>query len=526
MKKGCDDVDKNDFRYEDVVIPNISLSTLFETAVQAYSQNIALTFYGRTYRYDELYQQVLSVANGLAEDGVKQGDRVALMLPNMPAYPISYFAIMYLGASVVQINPMYRPNELLYILQDANVSTIILHESLQPVFSEIREGSQVKRVYTTSFDKPSSFDRLLKSTPIQQKSAFVQPKEDVAVIQYTGGTTGRSKGAMLTHFNLVANAYQSSVTMNTDVEEEIVLTAIPLFHVYGMTSAMTTSFLRGSTILLLSKFDVAEMAKVIETERPTSFPGVPTMYMALIQYAKKYGSDFSSIQRCTSGSAPLPVEMIYKWKALTGADVLEGYGLSESSPVTHRNPFKGVQKPGSIGITVSNTEAKIVDMETGQRERKNGEVGELIIKGPQVMKGYLGMEVETAQTLRNDWLYTGDLAKQDEDGYFYIVGRKKELIIASGYNVYPIEVEKVLYQLHDVVEAAVVGIPDAYRGETVKAFIVKKEGSLLSESEVLNHCRLYLSPYKVPKFIQFEGAFPKTAVGKILKRKLIEEVNP
>ncbi|WP_200084902.1 long-chain-fatty-acid--CoA ligase [Salicibibacter cibi] len=509
-------------KYEDIEIPEISLMEMLEQSLNDNPQKTAMTFGELTYTYEELKRNIQRVASGLSKRGVKKGDRVALMLPNCPQYPVSYFAVLSLGAIVVQVNPMYKPPELLHVLNDSDVSAIILLDDLQPIFQAIQKETGVKTAIEVSLKGPGEFDSLLNDDG-EPPQTTIDAKEDVAVIQYTGGTTGRSKGAMLTHYNLVANTLQTSATqvIKSDDEQERVLSIAPLFHVYGMTSAMNLTLYRGGNIILVPRFDVEEVVGIIERLKPTSFPGVPTMYMALLQHYQTHPFDISSLNICTSGSAPLPVEVINQFNAITGANVAEGFGLSEASPVTHRNPVDGLQKTGSIGITLPNTEAKIVDIATGEEEQPTGEVGELIIRGPQIMKGYYGLPEETAETLRDGWLYTGDLANIDEDGYYFIVGRKKDLILASGFNVYPIEVEDVIYRHPAVQEAAVIGVPDPYRGETVKAVVVKHEGAELTEEGLIDFCKESLSNYKVPKLVSFVNELPKTAVGKILKRELI-----
>ncbi|WP_227002731.1 long-chain-fatty-acid--CoA ligase [Salicibibacter kimchii] len=507
--------------YEDIEIPEISLVEMLEQSLSENRHKTAMMFGELTYTYEELSNNIQRVASGLSKRGVKKGDRVALMLPNCPQYPVSYFAVLSLGATVVQVNPMYKPPELLHVLNDSGVTALIMLEDLKPVFQAIQKETGVKTVIEVSLKGSSAFDALVNDDG-EAPCAAIDPKEDVAVIQYTGGTTGRSKGAMLTHYNLVANTMQSAATQKTkNVEQERVLTIAPLFHVYGMTSGMNLTLYRGGNMILVPRFDVEEVVRIIERVKPTGFPGVPTMYMALLEYYQKKAFDLSSLDILTSGSAPLPVEVINTFNSLTGANVAEGFGLSEASPVTHRNPVDGLQKTGSIGINLPNTEAKIVDIATGEEELATGEVGELIIRGPQIMKGYHGLPEETAQTLRNGWLYTGDLANVDEDGYYFIVGRKKELIIAGGFNVYPIEVEDVIYRHPSVQEAAVIGVPDPYRGETVKAVVVKNEDAELTEEDLIAFCKESLSNYKVPKLVSFVDELPKTAVGKILKRELI-----
>ncbi|MDQ0340898.1 long-chain acyl-CoA synthetase [Caldalkalibacillus uzonensis] len=510
----------------EVDIPEISVNQLLARSVEKYPDHTAVSFYNHTLSYAQLYGAVNRVASALVQKGIEKGDRVALMLPNCPQYPISYYAVLACGGIVVQINPMYKAQELLHVLRDSGAKLLIAYEPLLPTVEEIKDKTDLTEVITVSFSQgKGTFQTLLEDRGYQIPTVAINPREDVAVLQYTGGTTGRSKGAMLTHYNLVANAMQCIGTAEIQIEygRERTLTVAPLFHVYGMTSGMNLTFAVGGNMILLPRFDVEEVLETIEKWRPTGFPGVPTMYIGLLQHPRFKEVDMTCFKTCSSGSAPLPIEVLNKVKAETGAPIAEGYGLSEASPVTHRNPVRGLQKPGSIGIPLPNTDAKIVDMATGQEELPPGEVGELIIKGPQVMKGYWNMLEETAHTLRNGWLYTGDLAKMDEDGFFYIVGRKKELILAGGYNVYPVEVEDVIYSHPAVLEAAVIGVPDAYRGETVKAVVVLREGATLETEELIAYCRERLANYKVPRLVEFRSELPKSAVGKILKRKLKEE---
>lgn len=505
-------------------IPNISLPELFFEAAAKYSYNTAVTFFDQTYTYAELRKHIYNAACSLAKMGVKKGDRVAVMLPNCPQYPITYYAALLCGAIIVQVNPIYKANELLYVLNDSGAKVLIVLDRLRPIVEQVKNQSALLETIFVSFESDSRFDELLKDQRYQVPNVPIDPKEDVAVLQYTGGTTGRSKGAMLTHYNIVANTIQSSGTslIRTRLGEERILAISPLFHVYGMTNCMNYTFYIGGNLILVPRFDVKQTVAIIENTKPTIFPGVPTVYIALLDYYEEHPFDLSSLQMCTSGSSPLPIEVLEKFNDMSGTKVSEGYGLSEASPVTHRNPITGLQKPGSIGIPIPNTDAKIVDTKTGE-DLPVGEVGELTVKGPQIMKGYWNMPEETANVLRDGWLYTGDLAKMDEDGFFYIVGRKKELIIASGYNVYPVEIEDVIYTHPSVLEAAVIGVPDRYRGETIKACVVLKDGETLTEDELIGYLRERLAAYKVPRSIEFLDELPKTAVGKILKRKLQEQ---
>lgn len=510
---------------KEIQIPEVSLLQLLDESFDTYPDHTAMTFLGKTFTYRELHDQIRKVAWALARKGVTKGERVALMLPNCSQYPISFYGALTCGATIVQLNPMYKSEELLHILNDSGAKTIILMDSLLPLLESIRDQTGIERILPVSVESAKMPDEWIDETNDPFPEVFCRPKEDVAVLQYTGGTTGTPKGAMLTHFNLVANTLQSVATSCTKVKKgkERVLAVSPLFHVYGMTSAMVVTFYNGGNIILIPKFDVEQLVTAIEETKPTSFPGVPTMLIALVNYYKKRKFDLSCIEICSSGSAPLPFEVLDQFNEISGTTVLEGYGLSEASPVTHRNPIEGVQKKGSIGIPIPNTDAKIVDVATGEQELPVGKVGELIIQGPQVMKGYWNRPEETNHIIRNGWLYTGDLATMDEDGFFYIVGRKKEMIIASGYNVYPVEVENVIYHHPAVLEAAVIGIPDAYRGETIRAVVVLKEEQHIREEELIQFCRSRLAAYKVPQDILFVDELPKTTVGKILKRTLREQ---
>jgi len=356
----------------------------------------------------------------------------------------------------------------------------------------------------------------------------IDPAEDLAVLQYTGGTTGVSKGAMLTHRNLVANVHQCLAWFpDIRMGKESILCTLPFFHSYGMTVDMNFGVLSGSTLVLIpNPRDLHMVLKAITKHRPTLFPGVPAMYIALINNPDVQSGkmDVTSIRACLSGAAPLPVEVQQEFERLTGGKLVEGYGLSESSPVTHANPLDGIRKAGSIGMPVPNTEVRVVDVEDRAKELPLGEIGELAVKGPQVMKGYWNMPEETDNVMDADgWLYTGDIAQADETGFFYIVDRKKDMIIASGYNIYPRDVEEVIFEHPKVEDVAVAGIPDPKRGETVKAYVVLKEGQTATEEEIIEFCRDKLSKYKVPTAVEFRTELPKTMVGKVLRRVLVEE---
>ncbi|MEN2765627.1 long-chain-fatty-acid--CoA ligase [Ornithinibacillus xuwenensis] len=521
-------------------------------AASRYKEKKALHFMGKELTYDEVYHQAKKFANYLQSLGIEKGDRIAIMLPNTPQSVIGYYGALMAGAIVVQTNPLYKERELEYQLNDSGAKVIVCLDILVPRVTNVKKSTQLEHVIVTGIKDYLPFPKNLIYPFIQKKQynmvvkveesadthlwtsildraeanyteVHVNPTEDIALLQYTGGTTGFPKGVMLTHRNLVANAQMcDSWIYKTKKGEEVVLGVLPFFHVYGMTAVMNLSILSGAKMVLLPKFDATEVLKTIQKLRPTLFPGAPTIYIGILNHPdlKKY--DLSSIQACISGSAPLPVEVQEKFEKVTGGCLVEGYGLTESSPVTHANLIYGNRISGSIGLPWPDTDAKILNMETYE-EVELGDVGELAVKGPQIMKGYWNKPEDTENTLIDGWLLTGDLGYMDENGYFYVVDRKKDMIIAGGYNIYPREVEEVLYEHEAILEAVVAGVPDPYRGETVKAYVVLKEGHAITEKELNNYCRDNLAAYKVPRIYEFRDELPKTAVGKILRRQLVDE---
>ncbi len=517
----------------EIEIPNKSLPDILHETTIHYPTNNALSFFGRKMTYQELSGTSNRFAAALQNNNVKKGDRVAIMLPNCPQYVIAYFGALTMGGIVTQINPMLVARELEYILKDSGAETIVVMDAFYQTVKAVQPSTNLKNIIVVSlqpsgaaFGNDRTFEKFISETVSPVEPVAIDPSHDVAVLQYTGGTTGRSKGAMLTHRNLVANIYQTKEFYKQNVEKgkERYLTVIPLFHVFGMTACMNNCILMASENILLPRFDLEEVLQTIKQEKPTIFPGVPTMYVAINAHpkAKEFGID--SIEISNSGSAPMPMELMKEYESKTESKILEGYGLSEASPVTHCNPAFGVRKPGTVGIAFPSTDCKIVDVATGVEEVPVGELGELIVKGPQIMKGYWNMPEETAVTLRDGWLYTGDIARMDEDGYLTIVDRKKDLIIASGYNIYPRDVEEVLYEHPSVQEAVVIGVPDEYRGETVKAIIVLKANESATDKEIIEYCKSNMASYRVPTIVEFRDELPKTNVGKILRRALREEV--
>ena len=533
----------------DFTFPDIVVNELLHKSAQEFPNHSATNFFGRRLTYSELLMEAKRFAGVLVNFGVTKGDRVALMLPNCPQAVIAYYGTLSLGAVVVETNPLYVERELEFQLQDSGAETIVVLDLLYPKVASVRNATRLKNVIVTSLQDYLPFPKnVLYSWQLQRQGKWVKPEpapgvcrwselrsadvkasgtelkpSDLALLQYTGGTTGVAKGVMLTHGNLVANVYQ---LINWMIEsypgKERMLCALPFFHVYGMTVAMNIGVALAGELIILPKFEIKTALQAINKYRPTLFPGTPTMYVAINTYPQVTKYNISSIRTCLSGSAPLPVEVQETFEELTGGNLVEGYGLTEASPVTHCNPLAGMRKRGAIGLPLPGTECKIVDPNTWE-EVAVGEEGELAVKGPQVMTGYWNKPLETKAAMRDGWLFTGDIARMDEDGYFFVVDRKKDIIIAGGFNIYPREIEEVLYRHPAVKEVAVAGIPDAYRGETVKAYLVLKPGEEASAEEIMEYCRGELAAFKAPRIIEFRDELPKTIVGKVLKRRLLEE---
>ncbi len=532
--------------------PDIPVHGLLEKAAREFPDRTATIFMGGKLTFRQLLDKVYRLAAALADLGLRKGDRIAVMLPNCPQMVISYYAVSKAGGVIVAMNPLYVEREIEHQIRDAGAKIIIGLDLLSQRIMNVREAAGLETcVWTgikdflpfplnqlypikarkegTYVQAPSGpghhqFTELLKRYQPRPPEIEFDPAEDLCCLQYTGGTTGVSKGCMLTHRNMVVNATQVYCWYpETRMGQEVIMTVLPLFHSYGMTCCLNLASAIGATMVLQPRFIVEDILKAIDKWKPTLFPGAPTMYIAINSHpdVKKY--NLKSVNACLSGSAPLPVEVQKKFEEVTGAYLSEGYGLSEASPVTHSNPLFGRRKEGSIGLPLPDTVSRVVDVETGGREVPVGETGELILKGPQVMKGYWNRPDETAQTIRDGWLYTGDIARMDEDGYTYIVDRKKEMILAGGFNIYPREIDEVLYEHPAILEAAAIGVPDEYRGETVKVFIVTKPGHQLTAEEVIEYCRGKLARYKVPKYVEFRSELPRTIVGKVLRRVLAEE---
>ncbi len=541
--------------------PNISLPELLERSVRQFPAQPALRLIlrylgplsiGGRMSYRQLGAEVDRCAAALHALGVRKGDRVALMLPNLPQFVICFFGALKVGAIVVNTNPQYTGREIERQFSDAGVETAVMLSALYNRLEEVRSRTPVKRVVLTDLlDYASPLSRLagrwapqrgaqlaprpsgegvyhlrplLASHPGPPPRVAIAP-DDTALFQYTGGTTGIPKAAMLTHRNLVVNTVQMRHWITPiEMGRERVLGALPFFHVYGMTVGMLLGIHVGAELILLPVPRPTELImQTIHRYKATIYPGVPTMYIGIINHRRVGRYNLRSVKACISGAAPLPMEVQVKFGQLTGGRLVEGYGLTEASPVTHCNPVRGECRAGSIGLPLPDVEARIMDYER-LVEQPVGEAGELWVRGPQVMAGYWNRPEETARTITPDgWLRTGDIARMDADGYFYLIDRLKDIIITSGFNVIPREVEEVLYEHPKVQEAVVAGVPDPYRGEMVKAYVVLKPGQSATAEEIIAFCAERLAPYKVPRQVEFRRELPKTAVGKFLRRALVEE---
>ncbi|MCA1822883.1 MAG: AMP-binding protein [Frankia sp.] len=535
----------------DFDFPDVPLTRLLDDAAASFPLAAALAFSGTTISYRDLKNEVDRFATALAALGVAKGDRVALVLPNCPQHVIAFYATLRLGAVVVEHNPLYTDRELEHQLADSGAEVVVCLDKVYAAIARVRPRTAVRRVVVTSitdylppvkryaarFTRAGKeatapvprggailFRTLLQRTKAPARQVPVDPVRDLALLQYTGGTTGLSKGAMLTHRNVVANAYQNRLWL-PDVQpgREVVLCVLPLFHAYGLTVCMNTSMLLCGTLVLLPRFDLDEVFAAIDEYRPTLFPGVPPIYKAMVDSPKVRAHDLRSIRACISGAMALPVETQEQFERISGGRLVEGYGMTETSPSTHSNPIVGDRKAGSIGLPLPSTECRVVAQDDATKDVPVGQPGELAIRGPQVFAGYWNNDDETRRAFADGWYLTGDVAQMDADGYFAIVDRKKDLIIAGGFNIYPREVEEVLFAHPAIADAVVVGVPDRYRGETVKAYVVLKPGATTTEDEVKDFCGQSLAAYKTPKLVEFRDALPRTAVGKVLRRALLEE---
>ena len=533
--------------YEEICLPDV-----LERTAKKFPVNTALIFQGYKMSFAELNDMVNRFAKCLSGFGIRKNDAVAILLPNIIPCVVAYYAVLKLGAITVMNNPLYSDRELEHQFNDSGSKVLVTLDLLGNRMIDLRPKTKIKQIVYTSIGDYLPFPKSLLFPLVGKKkklAADVKPApdvyrwkdciaqstpnppkveigfEDVAMYQYTGGTTGVSKGVMLTHANLSKQCQQLEAWFPKFTRgTEIMLGALPIFHVFGLSTAMNFAIYMGWTDVLVPRPQPEPLLESIQKFRPTFAPLVPTMYIGMLNHPDLKKTDMTCIKGCFSGSAPLPVEVIHDFEKATGAVIVEGFGMTETTPVTHVNPFAGgARKVGSIGVPISDTLARIVDLETGTIDVKPGDAGELIVKGPQVMKGYLNKPDETAYTLRDGWCFTGDIAKMDDDGYFYIVDRKKDMIISGGFNVYPRDIDEIFYEHPKVQEACTIGIPDPKRGENVKVFIVLKEGQTATTEEMIEYAKTKLATYKLPSEVEFRAELPKSTVGKILRKELKAE---
>lgn len=506
-------------------IPLCSIYHFLERAAQDFPHHPAIIEADLAFTYTELKHAVDRFAGALHRRGCKKGDRLGIMLYNCKEYIIAYFAVQRIGGIVVQLNPMFQQRELLIMLDDSEPSWLICDSSQIEKLEST--GYHHKLTIVTTDHNPAGYAYFYQW--IEEQNDTLPPlqinsKEDIAVLQYTGGTTGTPKGVMITHYNTVATTYHTSITDEGALQRpgERFLGVFPLFHGAGLM-VMIASIFHAGVYIPIMHFRIHDTLPIIRKYRPSHLSASPTVFVALVNHPDFREDDLRSLKICRSGAAPIPLEVLRAFEHKSGVRISEAYGLTESNAVIVRVFGKGIRKTGSVGIPVPNADVKIVDMETGLKEMPLGATGEIVLKSPQIMKGYWKKPEETAQTIRDGWLFTGDTGMLDEDGFLYVVGRKKEMIIAGGYNIYPNEIDEVLYMHPAVAEACTFGVPDAYRGETVKAAIVVKKDHSLTEEDIVEWCKERLAKYKVPRLIEFREQLPKSAVGKILRRTLVEE---
>jgi long-chain acyl-CoA synthetase len=516
--------------------PLVPLQEILQKSAKEFPQKTAIVFGEREISYAQLDSLSNQFANSLVKLGTKKGDRAAIFLPNIPQFIVAYFGILKAGGAVTAISPLHREREVEYQLKDSGAQSIVALDSLYPIIAKVKQKTQLKNVIITGFDEYSykktpppdiphtfAFQGLMKKAICGFPNIQFHPNEDLAALQYTGGTTGTPKAAMLTHTNLVSNALAFAAWIQGTAAQETFLTALPLFHIYGMTTSLTVPISLAAKIVLMSKFEPAKALETIQKHKVTVFCGVPTMYAALLANPELRKYDLTSIRVCISGASGLPPQIQNQFMQITGGFLAEGYGLTEASPVTHCSPVDRTMrtvKVGSIGLPLPDTDARIVDLETDKKTLGVGETGELIVKGPQVMKGYWHKPDETALVLHDGWLLTGDITHMDKDGYFYITDRKKDLIKTKDYSVYPRELEDILYEHPAVKLCAVVGKTDPRAGEVPKAYIVLKEGMAVSPEEILAFVNDKVAPFKAIREVEFRKELPISSAGKVLKRLL------
>jgi len=504
----------------------MQLVEVLRGASEQFPDRVAMIFRDQPLTFAQIESKANRMANRLIELGIQKDDKVGLMMPNLPDFAIAYYGILAAGASVVPLNVMYRPREVAYIMNDSEAKALITIEPFLPVVLEAQASvPSLKQVIAKGQEKiPNvhNLDALLADAPDKRVNVPVDA-DDTAIICYTSGTTGNPKGAMLSHRNLLANLDQVLACQRTDIRPgDVGLVVLPLFHIYGMNMVLNLGTKLGLSAVVMERFETEKAFELIQKYRVTVFAGAPPMFVAMINHPdiKKY--DLSSLRTVSSGAASLPVQVMETFQKLTGVEIMEGYGLTETSPTLASNGAGPVSKPGSVGPAIPGVEVRIVDDQ--DRDVPIGEPGEIICRGENVMKGYYKRPQESAEALKGGWFHTGDIGKLDEDGYIYIVDRKKEMVNVSGFNVYPREIEEVLYRHPKVMDAAVIGVPDSYQGESVMAVIALKPGETAEEKEFADYCRQNLAAFKAPRYFRFQEALPKLITGKILKRELREDI--
>ncbi len=535
----------------DAEIPEKPLFALLDDSVARYPTNESMDFLGKTYTYSEVGDMVTHAAAGFQELGVGKGVKVGLFLPNCPQFVVAYFGILKAGGTVVNYSPLYSEEELLHQIEDSETDIMVTLslKALYPKMAKMLQKSRVKRLVVGALQDVLPFPKNLLFPVVKRSEIAKLPndsshvafrqllnnegrhttpeidvKEDIAVLQYTGGTTGLSKGAMLTHANLYANT-QQALMWNPDIGygNERMMGVLPFFHVFAMTVVMNLTIAIGGSIVMRPRFELDPVLKDITNKKPTLLPGVPTMYTAINNHPKLNDFDLTSIKTCMSGGAPLPLEIKQRFEQLSGCKLVEGYGLTECAPVATTNPFDGLNKEGSVGLPIPGTTITIVDKDDPHKVLPQGEDGEICISGPQVMKGYWGRPEATAETIVDGRLRTGDVGHMDEDGYVFIIDRKKDLILVGGFNVFPRKVEEGIYRHPAVAEVTVIGVPDEYTGEAVKAFVKLKDGSTLNTDELRDFLKEKLGKHEQPKHVEFREELPKTMIGKLSKKELVAE---
>jgi len=546
------------FRFYDKDVPHrfepeeAPLYAWLDRAADSHPHSKACHYHNNAISYAKLREQAEIMAANLNAHGLEPGDRVGIMLPNLPQTMIAFWGVLKAGGVVTMINPLYMETELLHQVKDAGIKIMISYDGCWGKFAKLRKKLCIDRYFITTVADGLAFPANLvqrfksrrngtaKKVPYDGKTVFpfsgllkgrkrlsvpvADPKKTLALLQYTGGTTGLSKGAMLSHYNAASNAQQTEAVLQyLHEEDQVFIGVLPFFHVYGLNTCLVLPTLFHAAVVPVTRFSPTELLTTMKKRKGTVLPGAPAMYISLLQQKNKNQFSLESLKVCVAGSAPMPVEMLRRFEEAFTARICEGYGLSESSPITHINPALGIRKAGSIGLPLPGTEARIVDMELGSVTLGPEKIGELVVRGPQVMSGYWSNPDETASALRNGWLYTGDIAYMDEDGFFFIVDRKKDMIIVGGYNVSPREIDEVLYEHPKVREAVTVGVEHPSRGEVIKAYIVLREDEVCDKAEIVRWCRERLANYKVPRMVEFRDELPKTLVGKILRRTLRAE---